>query len=55
MGARLAELRMLDQLKGWLADSIQGPYLRLREALRMRTIQAILNEKVPKSPAEPDS
>lgn len=41
-------------ITGWLADSLQGPYLRLREAIRLRTIEAILSETVPPSPAAPD-
>jgi len=42
-------------VRGWLADALQGPYLRLRELIRMRAIEAILNEKPVESPAAPSS
>ena len=41
-------------IKGWLADSLQRPYLRIGAAMRIRAIEAIVNEKVPRSPAAPD-
>ena len=42
-------------IKGRLADSLLRPYLRIGAAMRMRAIEAFVNENVPRSPATPDS